>query len=102
MVDDDAPKLWSLSDLEPDKSPAQLAEDLALHFTEVTNQVSPLLQTEIPAALVPDVLLTQVLENNIAKRIREYKKPNSSVPRDIPKSLINLLADNLAIPLSHF
>ena len=31
MVDDDAPKLWALADLEPDKAPEKMAEDLAEH-----------------------------------------------------------------------
>ena len=95
IVDDDVPKLWSLSDLDPDKDPKTLAEDLTVHFTEVTNQSLPL--SNIPASKVPDVLIPQIMENNVAKRIRNYKKPNSSVPGDIPKGLINPLADELAI-----
>ena len=98
IVDDDAPKLWSLSDLEPDKAPEQLAEDLAVHFTEITNQSESL--QDIPLSLVPDVLLPQLVEENVAKRIKEYKKPNSSVPGDIPKSLVNPVADIIAIPLT--
>ena len=51
IVDDDAPKLWSLADLEPDKAPEKLAEDLAIHFTEITNQSSELTIDEIPTSL---------------------------------------------------
>ena len=47
VVDEDAPKLWSLADMEPDKSPQTLAEDLAKHFTEITNQSPALEQSEI-------------------------------------------------------
>ena len=71
---DDAPKLWSLADLEPDKAPEKLAEDLAIHFTEITNQSLELTMDEIPISTVPEVLLPQLLQENVAKRIREYKK----------------------------
>ena len=40
------------------------------------------------------------MEENVAKRIKDYKKPNSSVPGDIPKSLVNPIAHILAIPLT--
>ena len=101
MVDDDAPKLWSLADLEPDKAPEKIAEDLAEHFTSITNQSLPLLPSQIPVYKVPNILVPQVVQSHVAKRIRDYKKPNSSVPGDIPKSLINNLADKLAIPLTY-
>ena len=80
IVDDDAPKLWSLADLEPDKAPGQLAEYLAVHFTEIPNQSDPLTSNDIPRLMVADTLIPQLLEENVAKRIREYKKTNSSVP----------------------
>ena len=38
VIDDDAPQIWSLSDLEPNKAPADLAEELAEHFTNNTNE----------------------------------------------------------------
>ena len=100
IVDDDAPKLWSLADLEPDKSPEVLSEQLAIHFTEITNQAKALELKEVPKSYVPNELFPQLMEENVAKRIKDYKKPNSSVPGDIPNSLVNPIAHILAIPLT--
>ena len=36
-MEDDAPQLWSIADLEPTKLAGKLAEELALHFTSITN-----------------------------------------------------------------
>ena len=99
-MDDDAPKLWSFADLEPNKGPEVLAEELAVHFTNITNKAKLLEQHEIPVSNAPNVLIPQLLESNIAKRLKEYKKPNSLVPGDIPKGLIAPLVDNLACPLT--
>ena len=92
--------MWSLADLEPNKEPQTVAEELALHFTEVTNQSPPLIPEDIPNSFVLDILIPQVLQENVAKRIRDYKKPNSLVPGDIPKSLINPIASQLSVPLT--
>ena len=32
IIDNDAPKIWSISELEPDKEPGTLAEDLSYTF----------------------------------------------------------------------
>ena len=61
-MDDGAPPLWTLADLEPNKSPSTLAEELALHFTEITNQADPLQHSQIPVSSVPNVLVPQLLE----------------------------------------
>ena len=102
ITDDDALTLWSIADLEPEKSAETLAEELALHFTSITNIASPLLPTDVPKAKadVPSVLVPQLLVENVEKMIRDYKKPNSSVKGDIPKALVSPLAGELAIPLT--
>ena len=102
VMDDDAPTLWSIADLEPDKEPADLAKELAEHFTSITNIACPLANEDIPISNpgVENVLIPQLLVENVEKKIREYKKPYSSVQGDIPKALINPLASNLAIPLT--
>ena len=42
IVDEDAPRLWSIADMEPNKPPKEPAEDLASHFTDITNKASAL------------------------------------------------------------
>ena len=99
-MDDDAPQLWTIADLEPNKQPKDLAEELANHFTSITNEARKLVESDIPRSIVPSVLIPQLLESNVAKRLREYKKPNSTVPGDIPKSLISPVIEELAKPLT--
>ena len=60
MVNEDAPKLWSISELEPDKDPATIAGDLAKHFTEITNKSPALLKEEIPKSSVQDLSLIHI------------------------------------------
>ena len=74
VMDNEAPKLWLIADLEPDKAPITLAEDLAAHFTYITNQATALKDSNIPGSIVPDVLLPQLTEDGVAKRLKEYKK----------------------------
>ena len=38
LIDDDAPQLWTLADLEPNKKAEVLAEELAVYLTSVTNE----------------------------------------------------------------
>ena len=45
VMDDDAPTLWFISDLEPNKQPAELAEELAVHFTDITNEARKLVES---------------------------------------------------------
>ena len=74
-MDDDAPSLWNISDVEPNKKPQVLAEELANHFTSITNEGNSLQSSDIPRSNVPDVLIPQVVESNIVKRIKYYKNP---------------------------
>ena len=93
--------MWSVSDLDPTKDATTLAEDLASHFTSITNIAKPLDDTEIPSSTnVADVLIPKLLKENVAKKIRDYKKPNSTVPGDLPKSLVGPLSEELATPLT--
>ena len=68
-MDDDAPQLWSLSDLEPSKGPKILAEELSAHLTSVTNEARPLERDKIPTSKVPNVLIPQLLESVVAKKL---------------------------------
>ena len=101
MNDLDAPKQWSINDLEPDTDIKTLANNLAKHFTSITNQASELLPGDIPESKANNVLIPQVLEEEVARRIKKYKKPSSSVPGDLPKVLVNSLYKELAIPLTN-
>ena len=87
MLDDESLKAWSVGDLAPDKPQTELAEELALHFTDITNKSSPLLPEEIPQSRVDNVLIPQLVERTVAEKLTKYKIPSSTVPGDIPKGL---------------
>ena len=74
MNDMDAPKQWSINDLEPDTDTKNLANNLAKHFTSITNQANALTPDDIPDSTVENVLIPQLLESEVARRIRNYKK----------------------------
>ena len=38
MGSDENPRKWTIADLDPDKPAEVVAEELAAHFTEITNQ----------------------------------------------------------------
>ena len=57
ILDDDAPKPWCISDLEPETGTAELAEKLAAHFTNITNESEKLTSDQIPISKVPNVLI---------------------------------------------
>ena len=101
MTDDESPKAWNVMDLQPDADPKDLANKLAEHFTNITNETPALKGTDIPTSKVPNVLIPQVLTENIAKRLKNYKIPNSTVPGDIPKSLVQKSYLSLAVPLTY-
>ena len=63
--------------------PKELAEELAADLTDITNSAKPLELHEIPKSKIEDVLIPQLFEENVSKRIKKYKKPNSSVQGDI-------------------
>ena len=84
LSNEEAAKLWSVTDLEPNTEPEILAEELATHFTNITNE-SELNTSEIPISMVPNILIPQLLEQDVSKRIQNYKKPSSTVKGDIQR-----------------
>ena len=52
LKSDENPRPWTVVDLCPDLPPLQLANDLAGHFSTITNEKSPLVQGDIPESVV--------------------------------------------------
>ena len=70
---------WNIHQLEPDKTPETIANELAEHFSSITNQTR---DTELPRIRSQNIskhLIPQLLESVVAKKIKECKKPNSVV-----------------------
>ena len=91
------PKQWSVNDMFPNNSENEAVEYLAEYFSAVTKDYKPLEHDDLPTTY--DRPTYQLTSDMIEKRIRESKKPNSTVPGDIPPSLLNDVAKTLSIPL---
>ena len=83
-----------------DTPPEDLANELASHFSSITNEKDPLKTHEIPVSNAGDGLVRLVTEDQIANRLKKIKKPNSRVNGDIPKRLVQSHYKELAIPLT--
>ena len=90
---------------EQNLSAAQSAEIIAQHFSQISQEYSPLNLSSLPPnvqqylsntdqGLVP-ILSTRDVENRIIKA----KKPNGLVPGDMPKKLVKYCPSLLAPPV---
>ena len=85
-------------------SPAQSAELIAQHFSSISQEYAPLDVTSLPPnvnlflqnsdqSLAPKLSVTDV-----QSRISKAKKPNGTVPGDLPKKLVQVCSSTIAVP----
>ena len=98
LASDDMPDRWNITELRPNQSAKQLANELSEHFSKITNMSGPL--TDIPKSSTSSGLIPQ-LDNKITERlIIKAKKSNSRVTGDFPRDLVNPCSKSLAIALT--
>ena len=97
MVSDENPRPWAITDLNPDKTPSELASELADHFTSVTNQSIPL--TKTPQSNSGPGLVRLLDAKQVLARLKKFKKPASRVDGDIPQGVVTRAVEALAVPL---
>ena len=90
------PRRWDITELKPGEEPRTLANELAVHFSTITNIGKPLTEGDIPRSNNGSGMIPQMEEDQIEKMLRAYKKTNSRVEGDIPKDLVNPNAKKLA------
>ena len=93
------PPDFDVRDLYPGRSELKVAEELATHFNSISSEFGGLQEGDIPQAL--DLDLPTLIEEQVAKRLRDIKKPRSTVAGDIFPALINRASHMLAIPLTN-
>ena len=93
------PPNFNVTDLYPGADSKQVAENLAQHFNAISNEFQGLTEDDIPNA--PSLSLPLISGGEVAEMLRKFKKPKSMVRGDIFPSLVNLVAEYLAIPLSN-
>ena len=96
ITDPDKKQAWTVRDLRPDKSEEEIAEELSDFFSEITDQFIPLDGRHLPVTYSSP--LSPVEPHDVAKRIREGRKPLSAVEGDPIPSTITTVSDLLAIP----
>ena len=90
------PKQWSIADCDRNKNEKVIAEELADYFNEISSEYDSVNMRDLPSTY--DRPIFALTEDMIVKRIKESKKPNSSVPGDIPPRLIMALSETIAVP----
>ena len=73
-LSDNAPEEWNITQLEPEKSPKQIANDLTAHFSSITNQTTETEVERIRSRKTETPLIPQLLDSTVEKKIKEYKK----------------------------
>ena len=71
---DETPARWSATDIRPDQRPEDLAQDMATHFSKVTNSNSALVEGDIPTSTSTGPNFTRLVTNCLL-----YTSPS---PRD--------------------
>ena len=89
---------------EQNLTPAQSAEVIAEHFSRISQEFTPLSVTNLPPNiqeyLQSDEVPPKLSTYDVYCKIVKAKKPNSSVPGDLPKKLVKCFADKLAFPIT--
>ena len=93
------PSPWSILDIGGGRDEEEVLEDLADFFNEISSEFVGLDITDIPVTY--DRPIYPITEGMIESKIKNIKKPKSTVPGDIPPSIVNEVAAVCAIPLCH-
>ena len=67
------PDRWEITQLEPDIEPFDLANNLAVHFSKITNIAAPLDLSKIPKSTVGSGLIPQLDCINVKRRLKIIK-----------------------------
>ena len=97
-MDTEPAKKWKVQHLWPEKSKKEVSELLAAHFNKILSEFTPLRAENIPSTFskpIRDLTLEEV-----STKLKKLKKPHSTVPGDIPPSLVTKFYRQIAIPLT--
>ena len=96
-----------LNHMENNITPEQCTERIAQHFSNISQEYPPLDINTLPQD-VKDKLMTQhnpdevplITPVEVYEKIKRSKKPNSQVPGDLPKTIIQEFSPELAGPVA--
>ena len=78
----------------------EAAEEVAKHFSSISQEYEPLNTSQLPAYLPAQEVL-QVDETEVAERIFKLKNRRSTQPCDLPSKLRKMYPNELATPLAN-
>ena len=88
---------WNICNMEPEKDEKDVVEELATFFNKITEDYAPVRWEKVQKTY--DRPTYDLTPEMIEKRIRESKKPNSTVEGDFPPRLVNNVAKKISVPL---
>ena len=91
------PAQFSVTDILPEKPESEVAEAAASFFNQISNEFSPLRPEHVPTTHHRS--LPRLSPEEVAKQLREQKKPGSMVHGDMFPKHINSCATSLSRPL---
>ena len=94
----DKPPEFDVRDLYPDTGDQEVAEKLATHFNKISSEFDGLQAEDIPSSYSSEIPLLSA--EQVAKRLRDFRKPKSMVKGDIFPALINRSSTLLSEPLA--
>ena len=77
LMSDEVEKKWEVTDLRPDQCPKELANELADHFVSITNENSPLSQSDYPTSTREENFTRLVTVEQVALKLKKFKVPKS-------------------------
>ena len=84
----------------------QICNDIASHFSAISQEYEPLDMDNLPLEIkkkiseIKETDIPQLSELQVYHKILSTKKPNSSLPMDIPRKIIEEFSVELAMPMS--
>ena len=93
------PAQFDVRSLFPDAGDTEVADKIADHFNKISSEFNGLSEGDIPNT-ASDLDLSLLSCEQVAKRLRDMKKPKSKVKGDIFPCLINRASAMLATPLT--
>ena len=89
-----------------DLTPQEIAEDIADHFSSISNEYKPFQWSDLPPEInkkveeINSVDIPQVSDLEVYNKILTAKKTKSNVPGDLPKRLIQEFSVEISSPLA--
>ena len=99
LLGENEPPRWKPQQMYPEASNLEAAENIAEYFNSISQEYDPLLNEQIPTTYSRQI--PRLTCEEVAKRLKDNKKCNSTVPGDLFPSLYQTYHQELAIPVTH-